>query len=84
MTINTPAKTVEITISMLNLFIREILRLEVILSFITFITIPRMFLPDTAEDTLKLISEDVTMTIYGIIMAIEVRIRIQLMTTQCN
>ena len=43
-----------------------------------------MFLPDTAEDTLKLISEDVTMTIYGIIMAIEVRIRIQLMTTQCN
>ena len=40
-----------------------------------------MFLPDTAEDTLKLISEDVTMTIYGIIMAIEVRIRIQLMTT---
>ena len=38
-----------------------------------------MFLPDTAEDTLKLISEDVTMTIYGIIMAIEVRI--QMMST---
>ena len=35
-----------------------------------------MFLPDTAEDTLKLISEDVTMTIYGIIMAIEVRIQL--------
>ena len=36
-------------------------------------------MPDSAEDTLKLISEDVTMTIYGIIMAIEVRI--QMMST---
>ena len=32
-----------------------------------------MFLPDIAEDNLKLLSEDVAMTIYGVMLAIEVR-----------
>jgi len=31
----------------------------------------RLFLPDIAEDNLKLLSEDVAMTIYGVMLAIE-------------
>ena len=36
-------------------------------------TFLRLFLPDIAEDNLKLLSEDVAMTIYGVMLAIEVR-----------